>query len=146
MKVADILKLKGDAVETIGPEALVSDAVRGLNGPPRIGALVVCPDARRRVAGMITERDIIRGLGRHGARMLTLPVREVMSVYVPHCAPADSITLVMQEMTRSRYRHLPVVEKGRLVGIVSIGDVVKHRLAEVELEAGVLRDIYLARH
>lgn len=145
MKVEGILKSKGRAVEVIEPWASVDEAVRRLNGPPTIGALVVCADATRRVAGMITERDIVRALGKHGTRVLEMQVEDVMSRHVPVSSPEDSVASLMQEMTRSRYRQVPVVENNRLIGIVSIGDVVKERLAEMELETGVLRDLYIAR-
>ncbi len=145
MKVEGILKSKGRSVEVIEPWASVAEAVRRLNGPPTIGALVVCADAARRVAGMITERDIVRALGKHGTRVLDMQVEDVMSRHVPVCSPEDSVASLMQEMTRSRYRQVPVVENNRLIGIVSIGDVVKERLAEMELETGVLRDLYIAR-
>lgn len=146
MRVEEILRSKGRSVEVIEPTATVAEAVDRLNGPPRVGALVVCADARRRVLGMITERDVIRALGKYGARVLERQVDEVMSHHVPVCSPQDSITHLMAEMTRSRYRHLPVVDRQKLVGLISIGDVVKHRLAEMELETGVLRDLYVARH
>lgn len=146
MKVEEILKSKGRAVQTIVPDAPVADAVRRLSGPPQIGALVVCPDIeQRQVAGTITERDVIRGLARFGPRLLEMQVVDVMSQNIPVCSPEDSIAQLMRQMTSSRYRHLPVVEHGRLVGLVSIGDVVKARLADMELEAGMLRDLYIAR-
>jgi len=146
MKVEEILKSKGRSVVTIQPWVSVAEAVRRLNGPPQIGALVVCADAERReIAGTITERDIIRGLDKHGPELLAMQVSDVMSRGVPVCSREDSIARLMQKMTTSRYRHLPVVEDGRLVGLVSIGDVVKGRLADMELETGLLRDLYIAR-
>lgn len=144
MKVAELLKAKGDSVETIDPGASVPEAVRRLIGPPQIGALVVCKPGGRRMVGMISERDVLRGLGTHGARLLELTVADVMSRHVATCSPADTIAFVMREMTRLRHRHLPVIDGGELAGIVSIGDVVKNRLAEIELETGVLRDLYIA--
>jgi len=145
MKVSEILKTKGNSVETIDPGASVTEAVRRLVGPPQIGALVVCTPGRRKVTGMINERDVLRGLGRHGTRLLELTVAEVMSRRVPVCSPDDSVVYVMREMTRLRHRHLPVLEGGELAGVVSIGDVVKNRVAEIELETGVLRDAYIGR-
>jgi len=145
MKVSEILKTKGGAVETIDPGASVAEAVRRLAGPPQIGALVVCPPGTRKVSGMIDERDVLRGLARHGTTLLELTVADVMSRRVPVCSPEDSVAYVMREMTRLRHRHLPVIEGGELVGVVSIGDVVKNRLAEIELETGVLRDAYIGR-
>jgi CBS domain-containing protein len=146
MKVEEILKLKGRSVETIEPGASITEAVSRLNGPPQIGALVVHGDEEQRpIAGMITERDIIRALGKYGARLLTMRVTDVMSRNIPVCAPNDSIARLMQQMTTSRYRHLPVVHQGKLAGLISIGDVVKARVADMELETGLLRDLYIAR-
>lgn len=146
MKVEEILKSKGRSVETIVPEASIAQAVRRLVGPPPIGALVVCADEeRQRLTGTITERDVIRALGKYGERLLTMQVRDVMSRDVPVCSPEDSSARLMQQMTASRFRHLPVVEHGKLVGLVSIGDVVKGRLTDMELETGLLRDLYIAR-
>lgn len=145
MKVEDILKSKGRSVVTIDPGATIADAVRRLNGPPRIGALVVLSDDRRHVAGTITERDIIRALGKYGSALLAMQVRDVMSRNVPVCTPQDNIARLAQEMTSSRYRHMPVVDRSGLVGLISIGDVVKARLTDMELETGLLRDLYIAR-
>lgn len=144
MKVEGILKSKGRSVEIVQPWVTVADAVRKLMGPPQIGALVVCADAERRVAGIVDERSIVRALGKHGTQVLEMQVGDVMSGHVPTCSADDSIAYLMLEMTRSRNRHVPVVEHGTLSGLVSIGDVVKHRLAEMELETGVLRDMYNA--
>ncbi|MGH3979634.1 MAG: CBS domain-containing protein [Pseudonocardiaceae bacterium] len=144
MKVEGILKSKGRSVEVVQPWVTVAEAVRRLVGPPQIGALVVCADAERRVAGIINERNIVRALAKYGTQVLDMQVADVMSQHIPVCSPEDSIAYLMLEMTRSRNRHLPVVEHGKLSGVVSIGDVVKHRLAEMELETGVLRDLYNA--
>lgn len=146
MKVAEILKSKGRSVETIEPEATIADAVGRLHGPPQIGALVVCSDeGQQPIDGTLTERDIIRGLSKYGAQLLTMRVVDVMSRNVPVCGPQDSIARLMQQMTTSRYRHLPVIHQGKLAGLVSIGDVVKARIADMELETGLLRDLYIAR-
>lgn len=146
MKVEEILKSKGRAVETIEPEENIADAIGRLNGPPQIGALVICDEeGQRPIAGTLTERDIIRALSKYGAKLLTMRVADVMSRNVPVCAPEDSIARLMQQMTTSRYRHLPVVHQGKLVGLVSIGDVVKARVSDMELETGLLRDLYIAR-
>ncbi len=144
MKVEGILKSKGREVEVVQPWVTVDEAVRKLAGPPQIGALVVCADAERRVAGVLNERNIVNALGKYGAKLLDMEVAEIMSRNVPTCTLEDSIAYLMMEMTRSRNRHLPVVDHGKLAGMVSIGDVVKHRLAEMELETGVLRDMYNA--
>jgi CBS domain-containing protein len=97
------------------------------------------------IEGLISERDIVYGLARHGSRTLTMFVSELMHHKVLTCSPEDSITHIMAEMTRAKVRHLPVVAHGELRGIVSIGDVVKNRLDEAELEVHVLRDAYIAR-
>jgi CBS domain-containing protein len=144
MKVADILRLKGSTVHTVHSWTPVVEAVQRMAGPPPIGALVVCDDGRGHVGGLITERDLIRGLRTIGAAMCEKTVAEFMTRHVPVCAPEDTLTHLMRQMTRSRYRHLPVVQAGVLCGLVSIGDVVRHRLEEVQLEADVLRDMYLA--
>lgn len=142
MKVRDILSTKGHAVETIRPDARIDLAVHRLSGL-HIGALVVSADGRR-FEGVLSERDVVRGLAKHGARLMEASVSAVMSKSVPVCSPDSTIKEAMAEMTRSRHRHLPVVEDGVLCGVLSIGDVVKHRLEEMELEASVLRDAYIA--
>lgn len=144
MKVEGILKSKGRSVTTVEPWVTIPDALRMMAGPPLIGALVVCADAERHVAGVLTERNIVTALGKYGAKLLEMQVGDVMSQHVPMCSPDDSISKLMMEMTRTRHRHLPVLDNGVLSGLVSIGDVVKHRLAELELETGVLRDLYNA--
>lgn len=144
MRVEDLLQSKGRVVETIRPDAKVLMAVHRLR-MQNIGALVVSLDGER-VEGVLSERDVVRGLTRHGTDLLDMEVVAVMSRGVPVCAPGDSLTSVMSQMTRTRNRHLPVVEDGRLCGVVSVGDVVKHRLEEMELETNVLRDAYLTRH
>jgi CBS domain-containing protein len=143
MKVEAILRKKGRSVQTILPWSTVAEALHRMAGPPRIGALVVT-ESDGHIAGMITERDIIRELERHPDQLLERPVSYVMGRHVPVCFPQHSIEQVMLQMTRLRYRHLPVVERGRVVGMVSIGDVVKYRIDEIQLEANVLRDLYIA--
>ena len=96
--------------------------------------------------GLISERDIVRGLAEHGTTLLSAPVSRLVTAPVVTCAPGESITAVMARMTRHRVRHLPVVEGGRLCGIVSIGDIVKHRLDELELEANILRENLMVSH
>lgn len=144
MKVSDILGTKGNAVTTIRPEAAVSTVVRRLK-LEGIGALVVSEDSVQ-VVGIISERDIVRGLAEDGAELMEKRVLDLMTSPVKTCSLDANIKDIMGVMTRSRIRHLPVVEEGRLVGIISIGDVVKNRLEEVELEADVLRDAYIASH
>ena len=146
MRVREILDAKGRGVVTVRPEASVSTVVHRLV-LERIGALVVSEDGRH-IAGVITESDIVRALAADGAAAAASGrrVAELMTRNVATCTPEDTVKRVMAEMTRRRVRHLPVVEDGGLAGIVSIGDVVKSRLEEVELEADVLRDAYIAAH
>jgi CBS domain-containing protein len=143
MKVEAILEAKGRGVDTTPPGTTVAVAVHEMTAKG-IGALVVSSDGER-VEGVISERDIVRALSRRGAPVLVMRVSELMSHQVPICTPQDTISHVMAEMTRTRNRHLPVVEGGKLCGIVSIGDMVKNRLQELELETAVLRDAYIAR-
>ncbi len=144
MKVSDLLGSKGNAVATIRSEAKISTVVRRLK-LEGIGAMVVSEDSVQ-VVGIISERDIVRGLVEDGADLLEKRVLDLMTSPVKTCTLDANIKEIMAVMTRSRIRHLPVVEDSRLVGIVSIGDVVKNRLEEVELEADVLRDAYIASH
>lgn len=143
MKVEGILKIKGAEVQTIESDASLVMAVHRLS-MMGIGALVVSDDGGG-VDGILAEREVVRGLARHGAHLLDLRVRDAMARSVPVCSPHDSIRDVMAEMTRSRNRHLPVVDGGVLCGLISLGDIVKHRLEELELEAQVLRDVAI-RH
>lgn len=144
MKVSSILKSKGTHVETVSPDATVYRAAWELK-LKNIGALVVSEDAIT-VQGVISERDIVAGLTEHGQQLLSLPVRRVMAPATVTCAPDDTLTAVMARMTRHRARHVPVVDGGRLTGIVSIGDIVKHRLDELELETNVLRETLITSH
>jgi CBS domain-containing protein len=144
MTVAAILKTKGTHVETIRPDSTLRMAALNLK-VKGIGALVVSRDDER-VLGILSERDIVRALTDHGPDVVRVPVSEVMTTTVKTCSPGDSITAVMARMTRDRIRHLPVIQDGRLAGIVSIGDVVKYRLDELELEANILRDTLIASH
>jgi CBS domain-containing protein len=138
MTVKAVLAAKGGDVVTIEPNTNVLAATK-LLAERRIGALVVTgPD--RRVIGIVSERDIVQRLAVHGPATLDLPLNEVMTRKVMTCTPADTISSVMERMTQGKFRHLPVVEQGRLAGIVSIGDVVKHRLHEMESEQSALRD------
>ena len=144
MSVALILKAKGAHVETTRPDATLYTVVWSLKGKG-IGAQVVSEDGTT-VLGLISERDIIRGLTEHGTKLLTLPVSELMTSPAVTCTPGENIRAVMARMTRYRVRHLPVVEDGKLCGIVSLGDVVKYRLDELELEANVLRENLMTSH
>ena len=145
MSVAAILKAKGAGVETTRPDTTLHAVVWDLK-LKGIGALVVTDDGVT-VRGLISERDIVRGLAEHGSTLLALPVSRLLTAApVVTCAPGESITAVMARMTRHRVRHLPVVEGGRLCGIVSIGDIVKNRLDELELEANILRESLMVSH
>jgi CBS domain-containing protein len=142
MKVASILKTKGTHVETRRRDATLYSVVwdMKLKG---IGAFVVSEDGTT-ILGMVSERDIVRGLTEHGTGLLALPVSTLMTSPVT-CTPDDSITAVMGLMTRHRVRHLPVVSGGKLSGIVSIGDVIKYRLDELQMEANILRETLMVR-
>jgi CBS domain-containing protein len=138
MNVEAILKTKGRTVHTIAPDAKVGDAIANL-GSKGIGALVVSRDGET-VVGILSERDIVRALADRGTGAIELAVSALMSRNVHSCTPDDSIAMLMAQMTERRIRHLPVIEDGRLAGLVSIGDVVKIRLDEVEFEATSLRE------
>jgi CBS domain-containing protein len=137
MNVQTILRNKGRSVVTIHPDASVERAIAvlGLRG---IGALVVSDDGER-VLGILSERDLVEAMGRYGSDLLQLSVCEVMSCPVVTCETSDSAADLMAEMTNRRMRHFPVMEDGRLCGIVSIGDLVKSRLDEIEYEAHSMR-------
>lgn len=142
MRIADILLQKSRVVHSVLPWLTVADVVEQLN-KFRIGAVLVL-DENGAVRGIVSERDIVVALGRHGSAMLTMPLTEIMTQHVETCAPDDTVASAMARMTAGRYRHLPVVRKGELVGLVSIGDLVKNRVREMELEVGVLRDRAIA--
>jgi CBS domain-containing protein len=137
MNVHTILRNKGKSVVTIHPDATVERAV-GVLRQRGIGALVVSDDGEN-VAGILSERDIVEGLGRYGSGLLAVSVAEVMTCPVVTCEPEDGVAELMAEMTNRRIRHFPVVEDGRLIGIVSIGDLVKNRLDQIEYEAHSMR-------
>lgn len=142
MNVEAILKSKGREVATIAPAAKVGEAVALLRRKG-IGALVVSADGKT-IAGILSERDIVQGLSDHGAQLLDLPVSRPMTHPVVTCKLSDDIATLMSQMTERRIRHLPVMEDGKLVGIVSIGDVVKNRVDEVESEASSLRQFIVS--
>jgi len=138
MTVKAILSVKGTEVLTIEPTTRLAAAAK-LLAERKIGALVVTgPD--QRVVGIVSERDIVQELAAHGPAALDLALTEVMTRKVTTCSASDTISSVMERMTAGKFRHLPVLEQGRLAGIVSIGDVVKHRLQEMEREQSALRD------
>src|SRR3954452_15198160 len=138
MRVTDVLSVKGSDVATIAADATVADAVAAL-GRHRIGALVVSADGRA-IDGILSERDVVRALGTHGAPVLTMKVAEIMTTEVRTCAVTDEIGRLARTMTELRFRHLPVVVDGALSGIVSIGDIVKSRVDELETEHDQLID------
>jgi CBS domain-containing protein len=141
MNVAAILKQKGRAVTTIPPTLTLVEAA-GRLAQRRIGALVVV-DGHGEIVGIISERDIIRALADTGPDCLRRPVAETMTRQVVMCQESDTLDELMSMMTARRFRHLPVVAHGDLIGIVSIGDVVKHHVAEIEMEATAMRE-YIA--
>jgi CBS domain-containing protein len=144
MKVDSILKSKGNRVVTMRPEASIATVVHRLK-IERIGAVVISADGST-ISGILSERDVLHGLAEHGAEVLRTKAADLMTREVVTCAPDDSIRQIMGKMTSRRIRHLPVVEDGKLCGMISIGDVVKNRVEEVELEATVLREAYIAMH
>ncbi|PKQ09246.1 MAG: inosine-5-monophosphate dehydrogenase [Alphaproteobacteria bacterium HGW-Alphaproteobacteria-12] len=140
MNVASILKAKGSDVSTIEPTVTLREVARLLS-ERRIGAVVVMQG--RKVLGIVSERDIVKSVARIGETALGASARDVMTSRVVTCRLNDSVDELMDSMTTGRFRHLPVIEEGELVGIVSIGDVVKHRIAETVMETEALR-LYIA--
>lgn len=141
MSVQNILALKGGEVTTGDPTLTMAQVCARL-AEQRIGALVMT-DEGQRVIGIISERDIVRVVAAHGAAALQDPASRHMTRAVVTCSRSDTVDELMEIMTRGRFRHVPVVENGRLIGIVSIGDVVKHRMAEIQREAEEIRN-YIA--
>jgi CBS domain-containing protein len=141
MTVNDILLHKGNQVITIEPAATVAMAVRMLV-QHRIGALLVT-GADHHIVGIISERDVVRVLHETGPAVLNAPVSEVMTRKVVTCDRHETIAEIMERITSGKFRHVPVVEHGRLAGIISIGDVVKARLSELEREQNALREYIL---
>ncbi|MFZ1991110.1 MAG: CBS domain-containing protein [Alphaproteobacteria bacterium] len=143
MTVASILKTKGNAVYTIDSGRMLADAAQLLT-ERKIGAVVVTDDANA-IRGILGEREIVAAIARHGSSVLTHPVRDHMVRAFGTCKRSDSTEHIMTMMTGSRLRHVPVLEDGRLIGIVSIGDIVKRRIEESEREASALRE-YITMH
>ena len=143
MLVKSILNTKGRRVVTVPRATPVATAAARMQ-MEHLGALVVSPDGQK-VEGIIDERDLVRAYVRFGAELGPKSVGEVMREEVVVCAPDEPVRKVMDKMTRHRVRHLPVMEGGRLTGIISIGDVVKSRFEELELEKDVIRDAFMAR-
>lgn len=142
MTVSLILSRKGNDIVTIGPEASVGDAVK-LLAEHRIGAIVVV-DETRSVEGIVSERDVVRLLGERGVDVLGEKLGNVMTRAVVTCTTDETIPVIMERMTRGRFRHVPVVAGDKLLGIISIGDVVKFRVEEMERESAQLRDYIMS--
>lgn len=138
MIVKTILSAKGSDVISIEPTATLETAVRTL-ADRRIGALLVL-GTDRRVIGILSERDIVRVLAEQGAGALSQPLSQVMTRKVVTCNSSETIGVIMERMTAGKFRHVPVVEQDQVIGVVSIGDVVKYRLQEMEHESAALRD------
>jgi CBS domain-containing protein len=141
MTVRAILSGKRADVITIEPTANLEAVVKTL-ADNRIGAVIVTgPD--QRVAGILSERDIVRALAERGPSVLAEPVGQVMTRKVVTCSESDTVGAIMERMTEGKFRHVPVLDRGRLVGVVSIGDVVKYRLGQMEQESSALREYIL---
>ena len=143
MFVAQILDTKGSEVISVGPDQEIWAVLRKFQ-INRVGSLVVVDEAGR-LLGLLTERDVVNGLLSRGAGLLHASVGDAMTTDVATCAPGDSVANAMQTMTDRRMRHLPVVQRGKLHGVISLGDLVKARLDDAELECRILRNLSRAR-
>jgi CBS domain-containing protein len=132
MRIQDVLRAKGEQVFTIRPDATVSELLSAL-AEHNVGALLVCNEDDS-VAGIVSERDVVRRLDDRGTAVLHAPVSSIMTTSVTTCSEQDAVDELMRLMTDQRIRHVPVLRDGRLVGVISIGDVVKHRIGELEHE------------
>jgi len=141
MNVSTILKSKGTKVITRPPQASLGEIVALLH-EYKIGSVVIA-EGEDELCGIVSERDVVTAIANNGGAVLDRPVSSIMTRRVSTCTKEDTLEKLMAEMTAQRFRHLPVVEKGRLVGLVSIGDVVKQRISEAELEAAAMRE-YIA--
>lgn len=141
MRISDLLRSKGSDVATVGPAASVAELVEAL-AHHNVGALVVVDGEA--VVGIVSERDVVRQLRARGAELLGARISEIMTTDVVTCGPPDSLDSLAQTMTERRIRHMPVVEDGRLTGIISIGDVVKSRISQLESDREQLES-YIAR-
>lgn len=137
MNVAGILGDKGADVLTLNKDATMREAA-SLLSDKHVGSVVILDDGEK-IAGILSERDIVTSLARQDNNCLDLPVSECMTSDVATCTKSDTVEYLMGQMTKHRFRHMPVVENGEMIGIVSIGDVVKQRIAETELEASAMR-------
>jgi CBS domain-containing protein len=138
MNVKTILAAKGGDIIGIEPTADLAAAAR-LLGKHRIGAVII-RGAGGRLAGILSERDIVRAISEYGAEALSRPVGQVMTRNVATCGEDDTVGMIMERMTEGKFRHMPVVANGELIGVISIGDVVKQRVEEVEQESEAMRD------
>ena len=138
MKISDVMRTKGSAVVTVSPRETV-ETLLNLLAQHNIGAVVVSADGRE-VSGIVSERDVVRRLQSAGTDALGLPVSDLMTSQVVTCQPDDDLAETAGSMTEHRIRHLPVLVDGQLVGIVSIGDIVNHRLKEMEAEQAALKE------
>lgn len=141
MTVSIILAAKGREVVSVEPNATLTSVV-ALLAERRIGAALVL-GLDRRIVGIVSERDIVRALGERGTAALDDPVSRIMTRRVSTCTEGETISAIMERMTEGKFRHVPVVDQGRVVGIISIGDVVKHRLHEMECDSAAMRDYIL---
>src|SRR6266581_2021795 len=137
MTVRTILDTKGHQIESIGPDAKLAAAIKTL-AQRKIGAVLVMSQGG--IEGILSERDIVRVLGERGAAVLDEPVSAVMTRKVVSCRQADTVSAIMEMMTLGKFRHLPVVEDGKVVGLISIGDIVKWRVREYEMGQEALRE------
>jgi CBS domain-containing protein len=142
MRVADLLRTKGSEVATVPPRVSVTGLLEDL-ARYNVGALVVV-DENGALVGIVSERDVVRRLNERGAELLTAPVEEIMTTQVFTCGPGEGVDNLAAVMTERRIRHMPVVEDGRLVGLVSIGDVVKSRIEQLESDREQLES-YIAQ-
>jgi CBS domain-containing protein len=141
MTVSIILAAKGREVVSIEPSVSLVSAV-DLLAAKRIGAILIL-GAGHRVVGILSERDIVRALAERGASALEEPVSHVMTRKVSTCSENETVASIMERMTEGKFRHMPVVDRGQVIGIISIGDVVKHRLGEMERDSAAMRDYIL---
>lgn len=137
MTVRSILNTKGHHIVSVEPDAKLAAAIR-LLAEKKIGAVLVMNQSR--LEGILSERDIVRVLGERGAGALEAPVSEVMTRKVVTCKEADTVAELMETMTTGKFRHLPVIDNGKVIGLISIGDIVKRRVQEYEAEQEALRD------
>ena len=144
MKIADILNRKGHTVYSVLEWQTIREVVEEL-GATGTGALLVMGSSGE-IRGIVSERDIVRAMRTNRADLMRTPVSEVMTRNVTTVGPDETVAQAMAMMTKLRHRHLPVMENGKLIGVVSIGDLVKHRVAEMEMENVVLRDAAIARY